>query len=365
MVGLNIPIHLEGGDSTSRASPGDVSASRLRNRNGSDAALRKPLRKKNSRQKLRTFNIEIQLEGGRDDRNKTQSVQRTAPVPADTVRKNGISNKKGAGVSVRLPSSKVVPRRTSSRDLLRGGVIRRQSSKDLRSAVLMKRQSSRDMVNGGPKNVTKDPRICLIKRQSSKDLCNDRFTIRRDSINGLRIVSRDPPEDCDSDTIQRLGDINISDDKTEFTKFQLEALKTHNLYRKEHQAPSMGLDAELCKSAADYAEYLSKTDTFEHSGDEENGENLYWSWSSDPRWVVEGAEPVRSWYEECRGYNYTREPRDTESGHFTQLVWDDSTRLGVGVTRSQTTGKFYVVMKYWPPGNFIGKYTQHVKPPVK
>ena len=32
MVGLNIPIHLEGGDSTSRASPGNVSASRLKNR---------------------------------------------------------------------------------------------------------------------------------------------------------------------------------------------------------------------------------------------------------------------------------------------------------------------------------------------
>merc|ERR1712154_142852 len=63
----------------------------------------------------------------------------------------------------------------------------------------------------------------------------------------------------------------------------------------------------------------AKTDTFEHSGDEENGENLYWSWSSDPRWVVEGDEPVRSWYDECRGYNYSREPRDTESGHFTQL----------------------------------------------
>jgi len=281
MVGLNIPIHLEGGDKTSRASPGNVSASRLRSRNGSDAALRKPLRKKNSRQKLRTFNIEIQLEGGRDDRNKTQSVQRTAPVSADTVRKNGISNK-GAGVSVRLPSNKVMPRRTSSKDILRGAVIRRQSSKDLRN-VLIKRQSSRDMVNGGPKNVTKDPRICLIKRQSSQDLCNDRFTIRRDSINGLRIVSRDPPDDSDSDTIQRLGDINISDDKREFTKFQLEALKTHNLYRRKHQVQAMGLDAELCKSAADYAEYLAKTDTFEHSGDEENGENLYWSWSSDSR----------------------------------------------------------------------------------
>ena len=155
-------------------------------------------------------------------------------------------NEKGAGVSVRLPSNKVMPRRTSSKDILRGAVIRRQSSKDLRNA-LIKRQSSRDMVNGGPKNVTKDPRICLIKRQSSQDLCNDRFTIRRDSINGLRIVSRDPPDDSDSDTIQRLGDINISDDKREFTKFQLEALKTHNLYRRKHQVQAMGLDAELCK----------------------------------------------------------------------------------------------------------------------
>ena len=167
-------------------------------------------------------------------------------------------NEKGAGVSVRLPSNKVMPKRTSSKDLLRGCVIRRQSSKDLRTSVLMKRQSSRDMVNGGPKNVTKDPRICLIKRQSSQDLCNDRFTIRRDSINGLRIVSRDPPEDSDSDTIQRLGDINISDDKREFTKFQLEALKTHNLYRRKHQAPSMGLDAELCKRSDRVRIYYSE-----------------------------------------------------------------------------------------------------------
>ena len=64
-------------------------------------------------------------------------------------------------------------------------------------------------------------------------------------------------------------------------------------------------------------------------------------------------------------FAFFREPRDTESGHFTQLVWDSSTQLGVGVTRSESTGKFYVVMKYWPPGNYIGKYTQHVKPPAQ
>ena len=103
-------------------------------------------------------------------------------------------NEQGSSVSVRLPSNKVVPRRGSSRDLLRGAVTRRQSSKDLRN-VLMKRQSSRDMVNGGPKNVTKDPRICLIKRQSSQDLCikvlskHDIFVQLNDNPNSIATIA--------------------------------------------------------------------------------------------------------------------------------------------------------------------------------
>jgi len=366
--------------------------------------------KKNSRQKLRTFNIEIQLEGGssssggsgRDDRMRSQYAQKTTPIPADMMRKNGISNKeldqlrtinlsvnnnsniddaiinhdnitdhneKGNNVSVRVPSNKVLPRRSSSKDL-RGAVIRRQSNKDLRQNM-MRRQSSRDVVNNGQhKNVatamvTKDPRICLIKRQSSQDMCGDRYTIRRDSINGLRIVSRDTNEEEVADkTIERLSDITITDDDSnEFTKFQLDALKTHNLYRSKHKVASLKLDTELCKRAGEYADYLARTDTFEHSGDADFGENLYWSWSSDPRWVLEGAEPVTSWYDECQGYDYSREPVDMETGHFTQLVWSTTTHLGVGVTQSPKTGKFYVVMKYSPPGNIIGRYRNHVPPP--
>ena len=120
---------------------------------------------------------------------------------------------------------------------------------------MMRRQSSRDVVNNGPhKNVatamvTKDPRICLIKRQSSQDMCGDRYTIRRDSINGLRIVSRDTNEEEVADkTIERLSDITITDDDSnEFTKFQLDALKTHNLYRSKHRVAPLKLDAELCK----------------------------------------------------------------------------------------------------------------------
>ena len=62
------------------------------------------------------------------------------------------------------------------------------------------------------------------------------------------------------------------------------------------------------RRAAEYADYLAQSDTFEHSGDEDNGENLYWSWSSDTSWQLEGAEPVTSWYDECAApaYDYAR-----------------------------------------------------------
>jgi len=363
MVGVVIPIHLEsgspGGGASSSLSSSISDAKCTRNRRGSDAALRKPLWKKNSRQKLRTYNIEIQVEGGsRDDRNQTTRPNIKTEVAPDNVRKNGISNKIGNNVSVSVPSNKVLPRRASSKDL-RGAVTRRQSSKDLRSHVIRK-QSSRD--NVGHKNVKKDHVINLINRQSSQDFRLDRYTIRRDSINGLRIVSKDVTDD-DRDTLNRLSDIAISEDKQQFSKFQQDALKAHNNYRNRHGAANLTLDNQLCKRAAEYADYLANTDTFEHSGDADYGENLYWSWSSDPRWRLEGEEPVTSWYDECRGYNYTREPVSLDTGHFTQLVWSDTTQLGVGVTQSEKTGKFYVVMKYYPPGNIIGRYTKHVPPP--
>jgi len=360
---MMIPIQMEGGVALHSSNIDAKCNGNNRSRNTSEAALRKPLCKKNSRQKLRTVNIEIQLEG---DVSKPKAASKTQ-VSGDLIRKNGISAKAGNSMCVRVPKHRLQPRRSSSKDVLRGAVTRRQSGKDLRN-ILMRRQSSKDIVNGpgGHSNINKDPRVCLIKQESGSDVFNDRFTIRRDSINGLRIVSKDATDtagDDDNDTIARLGDISLTGDKQPYTKFQLEALRCHNMYRAKHGAGSLDLDTQLCGQAAEYAEYLATTDTFEHSGDPDNGENLYWSWSSDPRWVVEGAEPVTSWYDECKGYNYTREPVSLDTGHFTQLVWSDTTQLGVGVTQSEKTGKFYVVMKYYPPGNIIGRYTKHVPPP--
>ena len=154
-------------------------------------------------------------------------------------------------VSVPVAPSKKMPRRTSSKDLR--GVSRRQSSKDLRTGGILRRQSSRDVVGGCCKKVTnpnqtehKETKLSrMISGQSIGDVCmpslDERFTIRRDSINGLRIISK--LDQSQSEALEQLADIALSsaeESEVEFTKFQTEALKTHNKYRPEYQKQNIG-----------------------------------------------------------------------------------------------------------------------------
>jgi len=148
------------------------------------------------------------------------------------------------------------------------------------------------------------------------------------------------------------------------TEYQRSALLCHNKYRVRHGVSLLQLDSQLCSHAQQYADTLAATDTFQHSNDPLYGENLYWSWSSDPAWSLPGEEAVDSWYQERKGYNYDQEPQDSESGHFTQLVWAGSRLLGVGLAKSATTGKYITVMKYHPPGNYLGMYRENVFRPA-
>lgn len=46
------------------------------------------------------------------------------------------------------------------------------------------------------------------------------------------------------------------------------------------------------------------------------------------------------------------------SGHFTQVVWKDSKRLGIALVKNNNNT--IVVANYDPPGNFIGDYINNV-----
>ena len=51
------------------------------------------------------------------------------------------------------------------------------------------------------------------------------------------------------------------------------------------------------------------------------------------------------------------------SGHFTQVVWKKSKKMGIAKART-SKGKIIVVANYEPAGNWIGQYTENVPAPI-
>lgn len=74
-------------------------------------------------------------------------------------------------------------------------------------------------------------------------------------------------------------------------------------------------------------------------------------------------EVANMWYEEISDYSYDRPGFRSGTGHFTQMVWADSTQMGAAVVTQGN--RSYAVANYTPPGNVTneGQFQLNVKRP--
>ncbi|XP_014261579.1 uncharacterized protein LOC106673807 isoform X2 [Cimex lectularius] len=154
--------------------------------------------------------------------------------------------------------------------------------------------------------------------------------------------------------------------KVEFTgrftaNFAQECLDAHNEKRAIHKAPPLKLSKEMCKFSQEWADKLAASGRMHHRPNNSYGENLFLSWSSSTQ-EIHGIDPVENWYAEISDHQFHKEPVSLKTGHFTQVVWLESAKLGVGVAKSQDGKQVYVVCNYDPPGNFIGSFAENVPP---
>ncbi|CAF0984533.1 unnamed protein product [Rotaria sp. Silwood1] len=143
-------------------------------------------------------------------------------------------------------------------------------------------------------------------------------------------------------------------------QFQREVLSAHNFYRARHCAKPLQLNDVLSRSAQNFAQKLANTNQFHHSGTPGVGENLYMAISSKSI-KVNGNAPVTAWYNEIQHYNFNRGGFSKITGHFTQVVWRSTTKLGVGIAYANGGRSIYVVTRYSPPGNYAGQYQANVR----
>ena len=77
---------------------------------------------------------------------------------------------------------------------------------------------------------------------------------------------------------------------------------------------------------------------------------------------VIGPKATDDWYNEIKQYNFNSPGFSMGTGHFTQVVWKGSQKLGVGYAITQDGKGLYVVAQYSPPGNYMGQFGSNVVP---
>jgi uncharacterized protein YkwD len=136
-------------------------------------------------------------------------------------------------------------------------------------------------------------------------------------------------------------------------------LAAHNDLRAEHCAPPLDWSRDLAAFAQDWADRLAAARcAFEHRPRSAYGENLAFF---GPEGSMTGTEVAAMWHAELRDYDFRAPGFSVQTGHFTQLVWRDTARLGCGVSRCG--GGELWVCNYDPPGNVERSYRTNVLPP--
>jgi pathogenesis-related protein 1 len=140
-------------------------------------------------------------------------------------------------------------------------------------------------------------------------------------------------------------------------------LAAHNKVRSRHGVPPLSWSKSLARDAGVWADHLAKDSgcAMHHTTSAGEGENLYWAsaatWS-DGRRDVQPVTPervVKSWASEEADYNYARNScrAGKACGHYTQIVWKDSTRVGCAKRTCSDKSQIWVC-RYSPPGNWVG-----------
>ena len=131
----------------------------------------------------------------------------------------------------------------------------------------------------------------------------------------------------------------------------------HNKIRARLQLPDLVWDASLARYADEWARELQRQGCqLDHRPQrgrfaQKYGENLF---------MIQGVraradEVVSTWEQESQDYDARRNKCSGICGHYTQIVWRRSQRLGCGVARCERSGAEVWVCNYDPPGNFVGE----------
>ncbi|KAG6361873.1 hypothetical protein INS49_010102 [Diaporthe citri] len=125
---------------------------------------------------------------------------------------------------------------------------------------------------------------------------------------------------------------------TDTALFTSAILNSTNVFRSQHNASAVTWNTTLSAFASSYLASMGP-------GSPDSGSECDFAHSGGPY-----GENLALGCDEVTG---------EETGHFTQLVWKNTTAVGCGSRLCGTRG-WYIVCEYWPRGNIIGQFGEQV-----
>jgi len=139
------------------------------------------------------------------------------------------------------------------------------------------------------------------------------------------------------------------------TSLDARLLAAHNRERSAAGVPVLAWDAALAAEAGDWARKLAAAGELEHSDGDEEGENLWLGTSG----AYAPEQMVGLWIEEKAHYRpgpipaVSRTGDFEDVGHYTQLMWRDSDRVGCALAAGPRDE--VLVCRYRQAGNVEGE----------
>jgi hypothetical protein len=138
--------------------------------------------------------------------------------------------------------------------------------------------------------------------------------------------------------------------------FDARLLAEHNRERSRLGIKPLEWSQSLVAEAQEWAKTLAQRQVFEHSYDRNGtGENLWMGTAG----YFNAEDMIGGFVEEVRHFkpgtfpNVSRTGNWEDIGHYTQLIWPNTKKVGCALTRGG--GVDFLVCRYWPAGNVMGQ----------
>jgi pathogenesis-related protein 1 len=138
-----------------------------------------------------------------------------------------------------------------------------------------------------------------------------------------------------------------------------DALELHNNARKEVNVPALEWSVELAKYAQEWADFPENDNHCQIAHRRRMGKNSRNAGEN----IISGSGSMfdalfasKVWYSEIKNYDHfqSAEMGYQMAGHYTQMVWIKTKKLGIGMATCKD-GSSIIVGNYDPPGNYVGE----------